>query len=484
MTSASLLFGIGAAAAFAYFVFVRRYFDLFSVAFVGVLFYFSPMFWGSVLQMTPESNPTIPPAAQLIAGLYVIGLVVAGVVGNTQRDDDNTPTESLSIYYIALAGIGFVAATIVSRGEIFSLDKVVVLSRIGYWFAVFEVAASLACVSAVVDWHPRYIFISCLLMALDLLVGFRAFAVLTALSVAVVLLRRHGRLHLVTKLHTYGFAALALVLAMLLVHSARFSLFEQMSALTGATLPVAKSEMRGDTIQYGDGTASSSATATPPPITALRNETAGPALPNAGSAQLPEPAADSLLPSTTAPIEKPLTQPQDTALGRWASILVRLFRNSEPFTIQATLAETIHRNYSCDARNIFKSAYLFLPPGIQKIWPNSFPPTFYDEFKPVLFPSVTYGLGGNIWAEMLCRFGYTGVVIFGVLMMAALYGLQHVIRRCRTDLIAPLTLGGVIIAFYIHRNDLHYTLVLMRQIVIIYIAAFGVNRMILALARK
>ena len=45
---------------------------------------------------------------------------------------------------------------------------------------------------------------------------------------------------------------------------------------------------------------------------------------------------------------------------------------------------------------------------------NPYPATFYEEYKPILYPKITYGTAGNIWAEMLCRFGLAGVALFGV----------------------------------------------------------------------
>ena len=78
---------------------------------------------------------------------------------------------------------------------------------------------------------------------------------------------------------------------------------------------------------------------------------------------------------------------------------------------------------------------------------------------------------------MLCRFGYVGVTIFGILLIIALMGLYILLRKVPTAATAPIALGGVIAAFYINRNDLHYTFVLLRQITIIFMLAFGLSLM-------
>ena len=132
----------------------------------------------------------------------------------------------------------------------------------------------------------------------------------------------------------------------------------------------------------------------------------------------------------------------------------------------------MQRNVSCNPSNIFKSLYLLLPPGTASFFPNTFPPTFYDEYQPILYPGITYGTAGNIWAEMLCRFGYAGTAVFGVLLILTLIGLYWLLRRASPAMVAPLAFGGIVIGFYIGRNDLHFTLVMLRQIAIVFGGAY------------
>ena len=73
---------------------------------------------------------------------------------------------------------------------------------------------------------------------------------------------------------------------------------------------------------------------------------------------------------------------------------------------------------------------------------------------------------------MLCRFGYVGVAIFAILLISALVGLSVLLRRASSATLAPIVIGGVIIAFYINRNDLHYTLVMLRQVAIVFGCAY------------
>ena len=136
----------------------------------------------------------------------------------------------------------------------------------------------------------------------------------------------------------------------------------------------------------------------------------------------------------------------------------------------------MQRNVSCSPSNIFKSLFLLTPPGFTQLVPSTFPPSFYDEYKPILYPDITYGTGGNIWAEMLCRFGYGGVTIFGALLVLALIGLYALLRKASVATTAPIAFGDVVIAFYINRNDLHYKLVMLRQIAIVFGSAYVLSQ--------
>jgi hypothetical protein len=406
-----------AASAFVFFFFKMRRFDLLTIAYIGAMFYFSPLFWGKVLQSSRELTSTIQPAVYLIATAYVIALVVAAILSGRSSQADAPATQvahSPSWWYLALAILGLAGALAFSKGAIVNASKVESLKQIGYFYALFEIAASLACISAVIERRWWIVTASAFLLAFDVLVGFRAFVVLTSLSVALVLLARDGAIRLYRKMPTYGVTAFALLVAMLLVHSARFVIFSD-----------AASEMRGDILQYMEPATSDS-----------------------------------------------------VAASRWISIPLRLFERSEPFIIQATLVGVMQQDLACSPSNILKSLFLLAPPGFTKIVPDTFPPTFFDEYQPSLYPNVTYGTtGGNIWAEMLCRFGYVGVAIFGGLLILTLIGLGTGLRKASPALTAPMAFSGVIVAFYIHRNDLHYTLVMARQVWMVFVLAYGLSVM-------
>ena len=251
MTDAAWIgFIVAATLAFGFFFFWRRRFDFLTIAYMGALFYFSPLFWGQVLQSSPDLSSTIPPAVYWIATAYVLALVLTGMI-SIRFDRDCTsiakPARLLSGWCLALAVLGLVESLVSSGGAILNADKVEALKQVGYWYVLFEVAASLACISAVVERRWWNAVGSTCLLAVDLLVGFRVFVVLTALSVAVVMLMRDGCIRLFTKAPTYGSAAVLLIVAMLLVHTARFAIFDEIAVLQGVPRIVKTS---GDAQRY------------------------------------------------------------------------------------------------------------------------------------------------------------------------------------------------------------------------------------------
>lgn len=416
----SLVASVGIAA--AYYLFARRRFDFLAVSLIGAAFYFSPLLLRTV-EVTLVTAPTIPAPVNWIAAGYLLALVAAGLIAARlpapQQSKRLLPPAAAPC--LALAVVGLIGAIATTRGAIINSDKIMALKQVGYLYVLFEIAASLACIASVVERRWGMLAGACAMLAIDLFLGFRNYAVLAAISTAFVLLAGQPAMRLIAKGATFGIGCVLLVAAMLALHTARFAVFDAIAVERNAPRVTSAAEMRGDTLQF------------------MRAASAAEA---------------------------------STSLPRWILVPVLLFEHSEPFTIQATLVETVHRAYSCSPGNIFKS--LTLIPGAGYLLP-SFPMTFYDEFQPVLFPTVDYGLGGNIWAEMLCRFGYAGIIAFGLAMLICLIGMQRLFLTAPPTLSAPIAFSGVIIAFYIYRNDLHYTLVMIRQ-------TLGVFAIALALA--
>jgi hypothetical protein len=426
-----------------YFLLTKRRFDFLTIAHIGAIFYFSPLFFGWVFQASPVLSETIPPTVYLIATMYLIALVAGGLLSTKTEPPalaSAEPGRRLSRWYLLLALSGLVASFVSTRGAIINLDKMVVLSHVGYYYVLFEVAATLACISAVIERRWWELAAALLLLFIDLVVGFRVFLILAALSATLILLMRGDRLYLYRKLPTYGSAAVILLVAMLFANAIRPIVYDQVAKLEfHSTEPVGqRAEMQG-----GEA-----------------NNSSAPSAPRQ--------------PQIQAPKKEPLPP---LTFSNWKSVAFRLVQQSgEPFIVQGTLVAIVETGLSCSASNIFKSLFLLVPPGMARFAPtNSFPPTFFDEYQPILYPDIHHGTAGNIWAEMLCRFGYAGLIIFGALLILVLIGLNGLLPKSSAMLAAPLTLGGSIIAFYINRNDLHFTLQMLKWIGLVFLAAYLIS---------
>jgi hypothetical protein len=422
-----------------YFGLTRRRFDFLTIAYIGAIFYFSPLFFGWVMQSDPNLSETIQPTVYLIATIYLIALAGAGILSSKPEQAAPAlagPGRPLSRWYLILAVFGLAGSIISTRGAIVNIDKLAVLNQVGYSYVLFEVAASLACISAVIERRRWELVGGIFLLFVDLLIGFRVFFTLAALSVTLILLMRDGPLYLYKKAPTYGSAAVILLVAMMSANAIRPVVFDRLAKIQIHSAPVTQAEK------------------------IPRRETDR----SSKSPHAPE-EADAI--PTRVPMP-PLI------IANWKSIASRLISQSgEPFVVQATLVAILETGLTCSPSNIFKSVFLLVPPGMARFAPeNPFPPTFYDEYQPILYPNVGYGIGGNIWAEMLCRFGYVGVVIFGALLILVLIGLNRLLFKSSPAVASPLALGGVIVAFYINRNDLHFTLQMLKWVGLVFFAAY------------
>jgi hypothetical protein len=445
-----------------------RRFDFLPIVYLGVAFYFLPLISGHVLQSSPHLSTSIQPVVYLIATAFMLALMAAAALTPGAPATAAPPPSAMAAPFLLLAVFGLVAALVQSGGAVIQLDKVKALQHVGILYVLFETAASLACIAAVIERRWLIAAAAGLLLAVDLLAGFRNYATMTSLAVATVLLAPQGQIRLYRKALTYGTALVAIVVIMLLVHSARLVIFERMDTTTPAAV---------------EATAPVTAKPGAPALSPGQPKTASP-----GGAQATKPLpsrSDTIQFQEARPRPKPSAgassqndEPDESSGSNWLLIMKRLIEQSEPYVIQATLVATVETGLSCRASNILKSAWLLVPPGMLRFTPkNPYPATFYHEYKPILYPDITYGTAGNIWAEMLCRFGLAGVALFGVILILLLLWLGRLLVTVPSVLRAPIAFAGVVLAFYVHRNDLNFSLVVIKQTTYVFLAAYLLLRL-------
>ena len=413
-----------------YFIFQRRSFDLFLVAFGGCAFYFAPLLVGAAPARTePPTEAMVP----LTAGTYVVGctlmllLLLASVLfdrgGAKSARIARSSGAGLSVWYLSFAALGLTGA--IKSGAIFNLDKTEVLTEVGYWFVLFETAAALAIVDAY--WHRARWQLSAgiLLLAVDILVGFRMITIIAFLACALLSLGRLGRIELWRKIPILCLSFGAVFVAMLTINPLRYAVLPNVQEMLEAQ-PASR------TISSIVGAVTGPAASTSAKINAVDRD--------------------------TTPIGQKLY------LALTSVDLV----NTEPFATQLLLSEIIRNDFSCAPSKVLNVAYVIPFMG----YFLGSPPQFETEYKDALFPGYKYGLAGSIWGESFCRFGYGGVATALLLFLALVSFMQIGLFRLSGTIVPALALSGIFLAFYIHRNDLLFEMLLIRRIFMVFAGAW------------
>jgi hypothetical protein len=141
-----------------------------------------------------------------------------------------------------------------------------------------------------------------------------------------------------------------------------------------------------------------------------------------------------------------------------------IFFQSEPFIILGVLNEVMRQGLDVGMAHLAASFYLLLPfaneLGAQFVG-------FEELFRPKLFSSVTnYGIGSNIWAEMLSSGGWPFLLLFTVSYALILNMGRALLSRLSPEWSAIIAVTLVYWAFYIHRNDLLFQLTLTRRVLL------------------
>lgn len=148
---------------------------------------------------------------------------------------------------------------------------------------------------------------------------------------------------------------------------------------------------------------------------------------------------------------------------------IAMINNSEPFITQTTLNEVTVRNYSVGMGHLMGIFYQFTLFGPELGLEAE---SFNDLFQNDLFPDVTYGMANNIWAEMWSAGGWPLLVIFTVLFVIILKGFNILTDRLNVTQRAFVAVMASYWAFYIHRNDIGYAIVLEKRVLLVLIVSF------------
>lgn len=175
--------------------------------------------------------------------------------------------------------------------------------------------------------------------------------------------------------------------------------------------------------------------------------------------------------------------------GAWGSIAGRFTSSdlyvesvlySEPFTTQVILNEVIRTNFHISGDHfvgLLNNLLLFSPSiGLKA-------ESFNSKFQPMLFAYHDAGMANNIWAEMWSVGGWMLLSVFIIMFVGVLFFGSYLLRISN-----PVIKGGVALffsywAFYTHRNDIAYQVVLEKRVFLVWLACIVLSYLVVLWGR-
>jgi hypothetical protein len=139
--------------------------------------------------------------------------------------------------------------------------------------------------------------------------------------------------------------------------------------------------------------------------------------------------------------------------------------SSEPFLTQFILNETIIREYSEPVLKTL-SSFLLIVPGLTQFAGISNDSLNFD-FQEVLLPTISYGVGSNIYAHWFASLGWLGVILFTLVHNGVLLYLSSLAKRGGEVLSTTAFLCASFLAFYVNRNDMFFTMQVVERYILV-----------------
>ena len=142
------------------------------------------------------------------------------------------------------------------------------------------------------------------------------------------------------------------------------------------------------------------------------------------------------------------------------------FLNSEPFFTQSVLNEVIREDFQSGLGHFASTPLSFALFAPELGWVL---PSFSDIIQSQLFPNlVETGVAANIWAEMISAGGWILLFIFVSLYALALCWGSYLIRASDPVWRSVIVSAFVVLAFYVHRNELQFQITLEKRTLLFF----------------
>ena len=140
--------------------------------------------------------------------------------------------------------------------------------------------------------------------------------------------------------------------------------------------------------------------------------------------------------------------------------------SAEPFNQVAILNKTVTQDFVSPPSHLLMSIVSMIPYsgsidfGIRQ--------RFHDYFYPVLYPSMKIGaIASNPWAQLVSTGGVLMLLCGTLIFLLLIYIMNYKVSFTKMS-ITNLVLFSIapVICFYMHRNDLYFTLLMCKRFIL------------------
>lgn len=184
----------------SYFLLRKRTFDLFALAFFCQLLYSIPGFFGITVYLDNGKiiEDIIIDETYLILVIFSLSIISFCILFDSKTYNSS---KQISKNYIGelLLIIGFISflTILITNNEVFILEKILLMEKVGINLLIMEIAASLSIIIFIIQRKYIKLIFATILILVDLYIGFRFTFILTLIGIILFYLNSLGKVRLI-----------------------------------------------------------------------------------------------------------------------------------------------------------------------------------------------------------------------------------------------------------------------------------------------
>ena len=144
----------------------------------------------------------------------------------------------------------------------------------------------------------------------------------------------------------------------------------------------------------------------------------------------------------------------------------------EPFVTFAHLDFVVTYDFNLDCTNLWRIPLSLIPFTNELI--DYAACSYNRQIQPVFFSGYSSGVAANIWAEFFANFGYAGIPLLVMIVVALGKSLELVLARVSSAVLrAGIILGVIHLTVYIQRNELLLAFVFAKRAVLVALLVYA-----------